>query len=179
MKRKTIERVVPFASKVLHVLNIHSDDELYYFDENLGKRCKGSIMVYGQVETDSGKQMLQDELFLDVFAPKEKLNDESFSIKVEKIDYEVEEEKVLLQVFLQIEGISDQEEKPKKEEHRFDPLEQMFDKENMVNLCTLHVVQEDDTYASIAYQYQVEESMLREYNLNKELQHKMLVMIPN
>ena len=77
---------------------------------------------------------------------------------------------------LLIEGISDEEVSTK---HSFDRLEQMFDQEKMINLATLHVVCEDDTYASIAYKYQVEESTLREYNQNKALSPKMLVMIPS
>ena len=177
MKTKTIERIVNFNSDILHVLNVHSDDELYYFDENLGKRCKGSIQLYGQVDTTNGKQSFQDEVFLDVFAPKTKLKDH-YQIKCSKIDHEIMGNQLKLLLTLQIEGIADEEVKSKKSDY-LESLEQMFDQETMSNLCTLHVVKEDDTYASIAYEYQVEESTLREYNQHKNLEAKMLVMIPS
>ena len=152
MKTKTIERIVSFSSEVQQINKIDSNDELYYFDENLGKRAKGSIMINGEVETLQGKQLLQDEIFLDIFAPKAKLDGSHFEIKVNDIKSKINQKDVLIDVELLIEGISDEEVSTK---HSFDRLEQMFDQEKMINLATLHVVCEDDTYASIAYKYQV------------------------
>lgn len=175
MKEMNISRLIEVENEVSKVTNLDVDSKMFYLDENLGKRCKGSMVIRGKYLSDNTEYDFNDEVFLDLLAPREKLDGKKVEVILKPTDYKVNGKTIEVIIPLQISGVLQQ---AKEIIDRFDELEELFNPDEMVDLCTLVKVHEDDTYASLAYRYEVEESSLRLRNQDKELSSKMLLMLP-
>ncbi len=175
MKEMKINRMIEVENEVEEVVSLDTDSKMYYLDENLGKRCKGSIVIRGKYLSNNQLYDFNDEVFLDLLAPSEKLDGQKVEVILNQAISKINHTNIEIIIPLQIKGVL---EKAKEIVDRFEELEALFNPDEMVDLCTLVKVHDDDTYASLAYRYGVEESMLRMRNQDKELCNNMLLMLP-
>lgn len=175
MKEMKINRMIEVENEVEEVVSLDTDSKMYYLDENLGKRCKGSIIIRGKYLSNNQLYDFNDEVFLDLLAPSEKLDGQKVEVILNQAISKINHTNIEIIIPLQIKGVL---EKAKEIVDRFEELEALFNPDEMVDLCTLVKVHDDDTYASLAYRYGVEESMLRMRNQDKELCNNMLLMLP-
>lgn len=151
---------------------------------------------------------LQETLDMDVLAPKEKLGDEPFSLEISEYHGEATPEGLLLHIVLLAKGLKEEGATVPQpaEEESMSPaaatsdteataiatvaetaaaavdtsqFEDLFeDADTTYTSCRMVVAGADDTYATLAQRYAVNEAQLRACNHDKDITAKVLVLLP-
>lgn len=208
MKTMTIEKILRLEPPADRVERVTVSQGLQYKKEDDGIRAIGPLYVNGTYRDREGSERVLRELIdMDVFAGNDKLTDSDFYIQIGEVSSDVVEYQLKLDIELQIFGLKEERltanpspaasegkyeesgvesEDLTAEENNTDALqilddcfEDLFeDEETGYTTCRLIVAKAGDTYGSIAQRYGVDEKQLRERNQEKEVNAKMLVMLP-
>lgn len=207
MKEMNIEKRILKGLAIDGVIDVEAKAQLDYRKESGGLRAVGPVIISGHCRIESEVRSFTETLELDVMAPRIKLsNQEPFSIEVLRVKG-IADDGIMLMLDLGIHGIEDnktealppaldedvEEVKPVYEEPsvteekqteaepeaEFECIEDLFeDADNVYTSCCLVVAKADDTYETIAHRYQVDVNDLKTVNKNKEIEPKMLIMLP-
>lgn len=174
MKKLQLEKIVELDTLYDELeairLQCHCDYEL----QEQGMQVNGLITIEGSAYHQHLLKSFQEQVVLDLFVSKDKLNHDHFQIDLEQYHAKLVNQELHLQLFFVINGMKDEQES--KEESYFEDL---LEQEDDTYICSvMAVVKKEDTYATLAHRYQVNEASLREYNHHKILEEKMLVRIP-
>ena len=192
MKTMTIEKILRLEPPADRVERVTVSQGLQYKKEDDGIRAIGPLYVNGTYRDREGNERVLRELIdMDVFAGNDKLTDSDFYIQIGEVSSDVVEYQLKLDIELQIFGLKEERltanpSPAASEENNTDALqilddcfEDLFeDEETGYTTCRLIVAKAGDTYGSIAQRYGVDEKQLRERNQEKEVNAKMLVMLP-
>lgn len=195
MKTMKIEKQFEYKDEIKKLIQIKADTELQYIKEDGGVRAIGPLLIKGTYETNKKQSIdFQEILQMDVFAPKEKLHKDSFILSVDSCCGEACNHSVFVTVVMNVNGLVEndrneslgseknsnvvnQENQQEIEEKK--EFEDVFEDANTTYTSYRMVVaKKDDTYASIAHRYGVDEVALRNCNHEKEIQVKTLVILP-
>lgn len=175
MKIINLEKTLELNTVYDELQHIEMDCKAEYIQENDGIQVNGELIIDGSALNQHIKKQFQEKVVLDLFVTKEKLDGTPFSLTLKEYQAELKGNELYLELTFEIMGMGD-ENKVNEEENGFYDL---FENDEDTYVCSvMAVVKEDDTYASIAREYQVSEACLREYNQHKPLSEKMLVRIP-
>lgn len=207
MKEMNIEKRILKGLAIDGVIDVEAKAELDYRRESGGLRAVGPVIISGHCRIESEVRSFTETLELDVMAPRIKLSSkEPFSIEVLRVKG-IADDGIMLMLDLGIYGIEDnkteslpptfdeviEDKQPAAEEAasveektteaepeaEFECIEDLFeDADNVYTSCCLVVAKADDTYETIANRYQVNVNDLKTVNKNKEIEPKMLIMLP-
>lgn len=207
MKEMNIEKRILKGLAIDGVIDVEAKAELDYRRESGGLRAVGPVIISGHCRIESEVRSFTETLELDVMAPRIKLSSkEPFSIEVLRVKG-IADDGIMLMLDLGIHGIEDnkteslpptfdeviEDKQPAAEEAasveektteaepeaEFECIEDLFeDADNVYTSCCLVVAKADDTYETIANRYQVNVNDLKTVNKNKEIEPKMLIMLP-
>lgn len=175
MKQLKLEKDVQLASSYdeLHEIEIKcvSDNQ----EEEDGIQVNGELIISALASQNHIKKEFSEQVVLDLFVSKAKLDGTPFQLVLKKYEAQLDKNLLHLDLTFEIHGMIDENAK-ETDDNAFGDL---FENDDDTYVCSvMAVVKPNDTYASIAHAYQVNEAMLREYNKNMVLQEKMLVRIP-
>lgn len=194
MKKIEIEKDVNL-NDIVDLLSLNTKANFIYSIEEDGVRCSGPFYLSGRYSTINEVKEFNDVFELDLFAPKEKLDEEEFKVIYTGYDYSVVSDSMVT-LFFDVYGIK-AEDVPLKEvrfdefkesiviedeeevEASLDMMEELLEeKDNVVTSYSFIVIKPSDTYEMIADRYNVDVSLLREVNHEKELFEKDLLVLP-
>lgn len=203
MKTMNIEKQLQMDREVSSIEKLTVSEGLQYKKEEDGIRAIGPLYLIGSYSDAEGSPVMIRELIdMDVFAPAEKLSEEEFHIDIGEVQAQPQGTQIDVVIELQISGIKEeqeeghaamdmpqaQEEEPEEralvqEDEEADVLSDTFedlfeDDATPYTTCRLAVARAQDTYASIAARYHVDEAVLRACNHERALQEKTLVLLP-
>ena len=203
MKTMNIEKQLQMDREVSSIEKLSVSEGLQYKKEEDGIRAIGPLYLIGSYSDAEGSPVMISELIdMDVFAPAEKLSEEEFHIDIGEVQAQPQGTQIDVVIELQISGIKEeqeeghaamdmpqaQEEEPEEralvqEDEEADVLSDTFedlfeDDATPYTTCRLAVARAQDTYASIAARYHVDEAALRACNHERALQEKTLVLLP-
>ncbi|WP_075878058.1 LysM peptidoglycan-binding domain-containing protein [Merdibacter massiliensis] len=193
MKIVKIEKQLTLPHNIKELQEVSIQEGLQYKRENEGIRAIGPLYVLGSYEDEQGNdQSIKELIDMDVFAPKEKLSGEDFMISIGQVLPAADQNMLSLEIELQIAGLKEeQEEETIKESEQTesdsedamsildDCFEDLFEEEaTSYTTCRLVVAKANDTYASIAKRYDVDEKKLQSCNHDREIIEKTLVVLP-
>ena len=202
MKTMNIEKQLQMDREVSSIVKLTVSEGLQYKKEEDGIRAIGPLYLIGSYSDAEGSPVMIRELIdMDVFAPAEKLSEEEFHIDIGEVHAQPQGTQIDVVIELQISGIKEeqkehaamdmpqaQEEEPEEralvqEDEEADVLSDTFedlfeDDATPYTTCRLAVARAQDTYASIAARYHVDEAALRACNHERALQEKTLVLLP-
>lgn len=203
MKTMNIEKQLQMDREVSSIEKLTVSEGLQYKKEEDGIRAIGPLYLIGSYSDAEGSPVMIRELIdMDVFAPAEKLSEEDFHIDIGEVQAQPQGTQIDVVIELQISGIKEeqeeehaaqavpqaQEEEPEdrafvQEDEEADVLSDTFedlfeDDATPYTTCRLAVARAQDTYASIAARYHVDEAALRACNHERGLQEKTLVLLP-
>ena len=199
MKTMSIEKQLQIDREVSSIEKLTVSEGLQYKKEEDGIRAIGPLYLIGSYSDAEGSPVMIRELIdMDVFAPAEKLSEEEFHIDIGEVQAQPQGHQIDVVIELQISGIKEeqeeghaaqavpqaQEEEPEdrafvQEDEEADVLSDLFeDDATPYTTCRLAVARAQDTYASIAARYHVDEAALRACNHERALQEKTLVLLP-
>ncbi len=155
--------------------NIKVEDFDYYLnDGNLSLVIQASI--YG-VKDDEDRVIETDRLI-----ENEEVHDEDISDEIESLireqDEVVEEVQTFNEPQIEVEKIIEDMPKVTQEVKKAKKEEMNDEDDNDIGTYYLYVVQDGDSYRSIAERYQVDEYMIQNYNHNRDLSKGTIVIVP-
>ena len=130
---------------------------------------------------------------LDVYADDQKIIDhQDFHLKVEDFHYDIIDGNLKIKIEVGVYGVEEGEnryiqldedpideiEKLQEKIYETKEKEEKVDDDEDLGVYYLYVVLPNDTYASIARQYQVDEKMIRDYNQDLNLDAGQILIIP-
>lgn len=203
MKTMNIEKQLQMDREVSSIEKLTVSEGLQYKKEEDGIRAIGPLYLIGSYSDAEGSPVMIRELIdMDVFAPAEKLSEEEFHIDIGEVQAQPQGHQIDVVIELQISGIKEEQEEghaaqavPQAQEEEAedralvqedeeadvlsDTFEDLFeDDATPYTTCRLAVARAQDTYASIAARYHVDEAALRACNHERTLQEKTLVLLP-
>ncbi|MCI9093988.1 MAG: LysM peptidoglycan-binding domain-containing protein [Coprobacillus sp.] len=155
--------------------NVKVEDFDYYLnDGNLSLVIQASI--YG-VKDDEDRVIETDRLI-----ENEEVHDEDISDEIESLireqDEVVEEVQTFNEPQIEVEKIIEDMPKVTQEVKKAKKEEINDEDDNDIGTYYLYVVQDGDSYRSIAERYQVDEYMIQNYNHNRDLSKGTIVIVP-
>ena len=91
MENITLEKVITFSTCIEKLENINFEDSLDYKLNDDGISAYGIIKLHGKIKTIKGYEDFNDTIDVDIFAPFEQIIEkDKFTLKIEKIDHEIE-----------------------------------------------------------------------------------------
>lgn len=155
--------------------NVKVEDFDYYLnDGNLSLVIQASI--YG-VKDDEDRVIETDRLI-----ENEEVHDEDISDEIESLireqDEVVEEVQTFNEPQIEVEKIIEDMPKVTQEVKKAKKEEMNDEDDNDIGTYYLYVVQDGDSYYSIAERYQVDEYMIQNYNHNRDLSKGTIVIVP-
>ena len=155
--------------------NVKVEDFDYYLnDGNLSLVIQASI--YG-VKDDEDRVIETDRLI-----ENEEVHDEDISDDIESLireqDEVVEEVQTFNEPQIEVEKIIEDMPKVTQEVKKAKKEEMNDEDDNDIGTYYLYVVQDGDSYHSIAERYQVDEYMIQNYNHNRDLSKGTIVIVP-
>lgn len=197
MRTMKIEKFLEMNQEVLSIHNLKVEEDLKYMKQDDGIHAYGPVYINGEWEGSDGNHPIQEVLEFDVLAPNEKLSNEAFHLDVAQVQNEINQQQVILTITFSVSGLIEENAVVNEISDDIDelttteePIEEIVDvSEEFEDLLEddnptyttyrFIVAQENDTYATIAQRYQINEDKLREVNHNKEIPYKTLVLFPS
>ena len=184
MKTMNIEKQLQMDREVSSIEKLTVSEGLQYKKEEDGIRAIVPLYLIGSYSDAEGSPVMIRELIdMDVFAPAEKLSEEEFHIDIGEVQAQPQGTQIDVVIELQISGIKEEQEEehaaqavPQAQEE--EPEDLFEDDATPYTTCRLAVARAQDTYASIAARYHVDEAALRACNHERALQEKTLVLLP-
>lgn len=198
MKEMNVEKKILKGLLVDEVLEVKAKANLEYQRETLGIRAVGPIIISGSFLTNESIKQFEEMLEMDILAPKAKLNGDEFKIEIKDI-CGLADDGIMLYLDLEIYGIGESREIYEElaipvevddimekvqcinddELVEIDQIEDLFeDANNVYTSCRLIVAKVNDSYEAIALRYGVDLQALVFTNKNKQIEPKMLIMLP-
>ena len=189
MKTMKIEKQLQMEKAISQIEKLTVSEGLQYKQEEDGIRAIGPLYLIGSYTDSEGHPVMIRELIdMDVFAPAEKLGADDFHIDIGEVTYAAQETMINVVIELKISGLRETDvpqpesiEEPAEaaDDVLSDSFEGLFeDDATPYTTCRLAVARAQDTYASIAARYHVDETALRACNHDRVLQEKSLVLLP-
>ena len=148
--------------KIIDRQDFHLKVEDFHYDIDGNLKIKIEVGVYG-VEEGENRYIQLDEDPID---------------EIEKLSRDVETQTINEQVVAEAPEEIQDVEKLQEKIYETKEKEEKVDDDEDLGVYYLYVVLPNDTYASIARQYQVDEKMIRDYNQNLNLDAGQILIIP-
>lgn len=208
MQKIYFNKLVNLNHELKELQSISVDESINYKLEKDGIRAIGSINITGEYKNQSDVKTFDDSIELDIFADFKKIVDKrDFLVKVDDFDYSLIDGNLQLKIQASVHSVKDDEDRiiemddtvvevetlmneievnDKKAMERSDiienkVIEQVKDdntEDEDIGIYYFYVVNDGDTYTSIAYKYKVEEDVLKEYNHFKDISSGDIVIVP-
>lgn len=208
MQKIYFNKLVNLNHELKELQSISVDESINYKLEKDGIRAIGSINITGEYKNQSDVKKFDDSIELDIFADFKKIVDKrDFLVKVDDFDYSLIDGNLQLKIQASVHSVKDDEDRiiemddtameienlmneievnDKKAIERSDiienkVIEQVKDdntEDEDIGIYYFYVVNDGDTYTSIAYKYKVEEDILKEYNHFKDISSGDIVIVP-
>lgn len=108
MQYINLNKTLEFENDILDLLLISIDDQIQTSDDKEGIKIVGNILIGGKVNTINGEQQFNDKIDLDVFLTYDEIVDRnSLNISVSDFNYKVEENSLIINVSLKMDGLKE------------------------------------------------------------------------
>ena len=115
MKTMKIEKHLFYADEIKRLHTLQAKEQLQYDQDEDGIRATGPLHIQGSYETMDGNIIpFEEELQMDVLAPREKLGTMPFAMQVEACEGKMDENGILVTILMNIGGLKEETEKPQK-----------------------------------------------------------------
>ncbi len=184
MKEMKIEKTVDLHQQYEAVDQIHCDCKLDYVAEEKGIRAAGGIEVSGVGIFQEQTQTICEEIELDIFAPYEKIDQQSsFRVLLKDSSWTLRGNELDMVLDFIILGLEDEKIRDSilqnNQDHEAAAMEDLLDdQESIREVQHFAIAQRQDTYQTIAERYHVSEKELIAKNQNKPIEYKSLVLLP-
>lgn len=108
MQEITLTKIIEMEDKITDLLLITIDDNIDTINDKDGIRLEGKVNISGKLKTDKEEKDFFDYIDLDIFLDYEEIIDRnSINVKVEDFSYKIEENKLYVNVILNLEGLKE------------------------------------------------------------------------
>lgn len=121
MKKMKIEKQLIFADQIKRIISLQVQENLTYQQEDDGIKAMGPLFIQGEYEGAQGVQRFQETLEMDVLAPKNKLSDQPFSLKVKESEGEIKDNTIVVHITMDIFGLREDEPKQMTKDIKTEP----------------------------------------------------------
>ena len=174
MQKIFYEKEIDLLHQLKELVSLTVDESIDYKIEDHGVRAVGSLAIKGEYISQEKRHFLEN-VELDVYADDQKIIDhQDFHLKVEDFQTQTINEQVVAEAPEEIQDVEKLQEKIYETKEK----EEKVDDDEDLGVYYLYVVLPNDTYASIARQYQVDEKMIRDYNQDLNLDAGQILIIP-
>ena len=194
MQKIFYEKEIDLLHQLKELVSLTVDESIDYKIEDHGVRAVGSLAIKGEYISQEKRHFLEN-VELDVYADDQKIIDrQDFHLKVEDFHYDIIDGNLKIKIEVGVYGVEEGEnryiqlDEAPEEIHDVEKLqekiyetkekEEKVDDDEDLGVYYLYVVLPNDTYASIARQYQVDEKMIRDYNQDLNLDAGQILIIP-
>ena len=191
MQKIFYEKEIDLLHQLKELVSLTVDESIDYKIEDHGVRAVGSLAIKGEYISQEKRHFLEN-VELDVYADDQKIIDrQDFHLKVEDFHYDIIDGNLKIKIEVGVYGVEEGENRYiQLDEDPIDEIEKLSrDVETQtineqvvadedLGVYYLYVVLPNDTYASIARQYQVDEKMIRDYNQDLNLDAGQILIIP-
>ncbi len=197
MKEMIVEKQVDLHQAYADIIELNCKCDCSYSADDEGVRALGQINIKGLGVKDDAFHDINENIELDIFAPIEKLKTNLFEIHLKDFDYELDKDCINLKLYFMLNGLLQEDEFEKEDVLEFEDDEEIIiddivdehedaatiedllnDDENIKVSQKYVVAQKNDTYATIAQRYNVNEKDLMITNQYKIVEFKSLVLLP-
>ncbi len=121
MQHLNLTKTLEMENDIIDLILIGIDDKLETIEDKDGIRISGNININGTVKTVDGNKDFFDSIDIDLFLTHEEIIDKSnLNVSVDDFTYKIENNKLLLNISLKIEGLKDIETTfPTEEDNEF------------------------------------------------------------
>lgn len=177
MKEMVIQKGIELAQEFETIKDLKCCCLLDYTAEKNGIRAAGKIDVFGVGIKEEQEHQFNEEVELDILAPYRKIsNQTAFRVLLDHWHGDIEKKMLLLDLSFTVFGLIDEE----VENKQTDLFEDLLDEKDSIKTIQRYVLaQKNDTYESIALRYHLEGKKLAEYNNNKPIEFKSLILLPD
>ena len=189
MQKIFYEKEIDLLHQLKELVSLTVDESIDYKIEDHGVRAVGSLAIKGEYISQEKRHFLEN-VELDVYADDQKIIDhQDFHLKVEDFHYDIIDGNLKIKIEVGVYGVEEGEnryiqldedpiEKLQEKIYETKEKEEKVDDDEDLGVYYLYVVLPNDTYASIARQYQVDEKMIRDYNQDLNLDAGQILIIP-
>ena len=97
-----------FENSIVDLLLISLDDQLTKIEDKEGIKIIGDIAVSGKINTINGEKEFSDKLDLDIFLIYDEIEDPSLlNVSIKDFNYAINDNKLLLNIFLKLDGLKE------------------------------------------------------------------------
>jgi len=108
MQHINLNKTIELESKISDLLLISIDDQIETTQDKEGVKIIGNIAVGGKAKTLEGEKTFDDKICLDIFLTEDEIMERnSLNISVNDFSYELDENKLILNISLKIEGLKE------------------------------------------------------------------------
>ena len=201
MQKIFYEKEIDLLHQLKELVSLTVDESIDYKIEDHGVRAVGRLAIKGEYISQEKRHFLEN-VELDVYADDQKIIDrQDFHLKVEDFHYDIIDGNLKIKIEVGVYGVEEGENRYiQLDEDPIDEIEKLsrdvetqklqekiyetkekeekVDDDEDLGVYYLYVVLPNDTYASIARQYQVDEKMIRDYNQDLNLDAGQILIIP-
>ncbi len=112
MKKMKIEKQLIFADQVKRIVSLNVTEHLTYRHESEGIRASGPLDIDGSYEGETGIERFRETLEMDVLAPNNKLNGQSFALSVNDFQGKADGDSIHVMITLDIAGVAEESTSP-------------------------------------------------------------------
>lgn len=164
MQYINLNKTLEMENKILDLLLISIDDQIETTDDKEGVKIIGNISISGKTKTLDGEREFNDSINLDVFLTQEEIADRSsLNIMVSDFNYDIEDNKLLLNISLKIEGLKEIETTFLAEEN-IESIQEKELEDNKIDAQEMEVEIENDKKVYIDIDIDVNERYENEKN---------------
>jgi LysM repeat protein len=164
MQYINLNKTLEMENKILDLLLISIDDQIETTDDKEGVKIIGNISISGKTKTQDGEREFNDSINLDVFLTQEEIADRSsLNIMVSDFNYDIEDNKLLLNISLKIEGLKEIETTFLAEEN-IESIQEKELEDNKIDAQEMEVEIENDKKVYIDIDIDVNERYENEKN---------------
>ena len=208
MQKIFYEKEIDLLHQLKELVSLTVDESIDYKIEDHGVRAVGSLAIKGEYISQEKRHFLENvelDVYAD---DQKIIDRQDFHLKVEDFHYDIIDGNLKIKIEVGVYGVEEGENRyiqldedpideieklsrdvetqtineqvvaEAPEEIHDEEKEEKVDDDEDLGVYYLYVVLPNDTYASIARQYQVDEKMIRDYNQDLNLDAGQILIIP-
>lgn len=108
MQYINLNKILELENKIQDLLLISIDDQIDTINDKEGIRMNGVITISGEVKTLEGDKKFDEQIDLDVFLTDDEILDRNgLSISINDFNYDIDDNKLILDISLKVEGLKE------------------------------------------------------------------------
>jgi len=108
MQNINLSKKIELENKILDLLLISIDDQIETIDDKDSTRLEGKVVISGKAKTLEGEKDFFESIDIDIFLANEEIESRNdLNISVNDFNYKVENNSILLDILLKVDGLKE------------------------------------------------------------------------